>query len=477
MEKHYRKRAASDLGAVHVLDRADVADMPPHSQEAEEYLLSSLFVGGADALAKCVQARLTPAAFYMAPHRMLFEAMLGVQRKGFGVDVATVAEDLRMAGKLDLVGGYAFLAKVSSRVPTSMQVGFFIEKVLHLWLLRVTLKRLQRSVSSIREWNGTDNVPGLLGAIAHGTGKPALFARAMNDASAADAATQAEAHLQAMAAGTAPTPDRIITGIPDFDLKLYPFDPINEDFLVILMAPPSVGKSSLARNIVGANLPRNKKLMVFLLETGRQRYLQMLAAEMAKVNINRLADTPRDKIERLERAMGAVKGFYQRNLFVDDELYFIEDIEARSHALSDRHGGLDGIVVDYAQLVKTRTRHGNREQAVAEISSKLKALGKSLRCPVFALAQMNNEAIKAKRVPQLTDLRESGALGADADRVIGIYRPEKDSRDIEQTDNQMVYEQWLCQVKFRNGPTGYVKTWFDRRYTRYQPFREREELK
>lgn len=442
---------------------------PPHSFEAEEYLLACCLLDGSETIARCVASKLPAAAFYGPANRTIFEVIVALYKARPPVDLAMVAEELRTRGQLDAVGGYPQLVQVSGRIPTTAQAGYFIEKVRTLWLLRQVIEQGTGLVEQAYGWQGEPAMAEWLAQTAAKWSRMADYASMEAQAEAAAAGAAAAENLRAVIAGTAPKPDRIVTGLEEFDAKLQPFDPIAEDFLVILMGISSHGKSSLARNIVRANLRRDRISAVFLLETGRRRYLQMLAAEIANVNLQHAGELPADYKRQLEQAMEFVESCYGTSLHVEDSLYAVESIVARCQQMKERLGRLDLVVVDYVQILETTQRFNNRENQVAHMAAQLKKLGKRLNCTVLALAQINREAEKENnRLPRLADLRESGALGQAADRVIGIYRPKEDYRGQEQGENQSTYEQWICQIKFRNGPTGYIKTLFRKTVTRFE---------
>lgn len=445
------------------------ADGLMFSTEAEMAILCCCLIDGSDSLLRCQAAGLRYRAFYSVPNGIIYAALQKLREAQGKVDLVMLIEFLRERGKIEAVGGMPYLLRVTAAVPTTLSIQFVIEQVLTLSYRRKAHELLMTGCERVRAPGPWAEAHEELQAIG---GKIAMMKIEAGEPMA-EAAAGARERLAEMAAGTAPKPNRIVFGIREADEKLLPLDPANEDFLAVIMGQPSHGKSSLARNIVGANLPRDKRIVVFLLETGRKRFLQSEACEAARVNMQKLSEYPRDMIAKMDAEMERVEAWCRDGkLFVYDDVYYVDDIESRCALISEQTGPIDLVVVDYLQQVRTRKKCYNREQEVADISGRLCHLGKKSNAVVLALAQMNREATRDKRMPRLSDLRESGAIGQDAGRVIAIHRPEEDCRGQEQQDNQDTFEQWLVQLKFRNGPTGYVKTWFRKKITRFENMRE-----
>lgn len=285
--------------------------------------------------------------------------------------------------------------------------------------------------------------------------------------------------------GTKKYSNELYTGLPWFDANFGPIDAeAFEDYMVVVAAPPSVGKSSLVRQVVYENLIRGRHACVFLLETTRKIYLKSMVGQQAKLNLRKLEDEQAlypDKIKKSAEIFNKLKEDYvDQSLFIFDSKFMIEEIESQARHVASKTGGLDMIVIDYVQLVGSSKRSGSREQEVAEVSRRIKMLAKDLKCTIFAISQLSREGRKVDRPPELTDLRESGAIEQDADRVIAIHRPntyyltDKDGKRQEHTQDpstrQTRYHVDLYQLKMRNGPVGKASYFFERPWTLFYPY-------
>lgn len=279
--------------------------------------------------------------------------------------------------------------------------------------------------------------------------------------------------------------NELYTGLRLFDKNYGPIDAeAYEDYMVVVAAPPSVGKSSLARQMVYENLIRGKRACVFLLETTRKVYLKSMTGQQAKLNLRKLEEEQHLYPDKITKAAGIFQElkekYVDQSLFVFDSHFMIEQIESQARHVASRTGGLDMIVIDYVQLVGSAKRHGSREQEVAEVSRRIKMLAKDLNCTVFAISQLSREGRKTDRPPELTDLRESGAIEQDADRVLAIHRPntyyltDKDGKKQEITQDpntrQTKYHIDLYQLKMRNGPVGKSSYFFERPWTLFYDY-------
>jgi replicative DNA helicase len=280
--------------------------------------------------------------------------------------------------------------------------------------------------------------------------------------------------------------NELYTGLKHFDRTFGPIDAVQyEDYMVVIAAGPSVGKSSLSRSIAWENITRGRKGCIFLLETTRPKFVKPVASQVGKVNLRQLkeyADLHKDNMQNFAQVLSDLETQYSdESLFVFDDHYTIEEIESRARHVAAVTGHLDFIVIDYLQLVSSSKQHGSREQEVAEISRRCKVLGKDLKCTVFCVAQLNREGRKLARPPCKEDLRESGSIEQDADRILLLHRPERyEGRDREgnkveksqdyQNDRTLKFHVDIIQDKCRNGPTGRSSVLFWRNYTLFEDY-------
>jgi replicative DNA helicase len=450
------------------MDSAFAVRPPPHSIEAEEYLLSCCLLDGGDTLGKCQEAKLQPAAFYLPANRVIYERLCELQRKSPPVTIEMLIEDLRSGRLIAAVGGVPYLMQVSARIPTTAQAQYFIAKLRELWLLREAIKEGMELVERSFGWTGGE-LGEQFGSLAAKFSRMADYAAGRHEGTMALRAAAAQEHGAKLMSGKIDTSRWLRTGLPYVDGKLTPFDETNEDWLIVLASEPSGGKSSLASQIARFNLAQGKRGAIFQLETGDRMWLLRAAAAAAGVNLRDLVGEMPEHLRLFEDWQKKLAEWCApagQRLWIFDDIFHIDQICAKVRQLK-REAGLDFIVVDYLQLVTPNNLRATREQQVAEISRKLKLLAKTCHLPAFVPSQLNRAGRAEDRPPRLSDLRESGAIEQDADRVIAIYTPKQDDTGLSQDLNaDRLYVQ-LHQLKNRNGPVGWVWTQFTRRTTRF----------
>ena len=215
----------------------------PHSIEAEEYLLSCCLLDGSDVVSRCLEARIRPESFYVSAHGVVFEKLLDLYNRQMPIDVSVVAEELKTAKQLDAIGGYAFLTQVSSRIPTTAQAGYFIEKVRELSLLREIIKAGTGAVEDCYNFSG--GIDEFVDQV-----ETKLFAVTQNRVSES-ARQMREPTREAMNVITKMMMKKgemtgVSSGFKDLDALLWGFQ---KQEMLILAARPSMGKTSLARSI------------------------------------------------------------------------------------------------------------------------------------------------------------------------------------------------------------------------------------
>lgn len=441
--------------------------VPPYSAEAEECLLGCCFVDPEAGLRRCAEAKLRPGAFYVPANKIIFEVMLSLQKRDIPIDMAVVAEEVRSSGNLDAVGGLGYLARVGGNMPTTVQLPYFISKLRELWGLRTMIECATDMVERCYGYTGEmrDLVSGLRNRLEN------MFEWADTSASdQASVAAAASAKLEDMLAGRVDVSRQLTLGIPGFDALFTPIDPNNEEWLIILAGLRSQGKSSLARQIALANVLRGKRGIVFNLETGNRGWLHRAAALKAGVNYRGLEVATREQKQALRDGMADMGALVGRQVWVFEDIMEIGDIE---HKVREIHratpDGIHFIVVDYLQLVELRDarRGANREQIIAEISRRFKRLGKKLNIACIVLAQFGRSPAKEGRRPILADLRESGSIENDADKVLALWMLPEDRNGIAQDESTSVPLMQLIQLKNRNGPCGHEDMVFIKRLTKF----------
>ncbi len=431
--------------------------VPPHSLEAERAVLGACLLDR-DALL-LVTETLSGEDFYETRHRLAFEVILDMARKDKPVDPLTVWEEISRREMADRLGGQGFIAGLIDTVPTIANVEYHTrivrDKSVHRKLVQVgsdivklgyaedremedILDEAERSVFEITRRGGERNfrhIGDILGT----------------------AFQQIETHYQQQEPVTG-----ISSGFIDFDRLTAGFQPGS---LNIIAARPSMGKTALALNIAQhAALERKKPVLVFSLEMGGEQLAQRMLASEARVNVHdlRTGTFHESAWEALADAAGRLS---QAPIYIDDSSVLSTlELRARCRRFKAKTNDVGMVVVDYLQLMHLPRPTDSKQQEVAEISRALKGIARELDVPIIALSQLSRavEQRQDKR-PQLSDLRDSGAIEQDADLVILLFRPGYYSTNPEEEDN--IAEAIIA--KHRNGPTGTVPLVFIREYTRF----------
>ena len=257
----------------------------------------------------------------------------------------------------------------------------------------------------------------------------------------------------------------LASGFKDLDMKTAGFQ---KGDLIILAARPSMGKTSFALNVAQyAAIELEEPVAIFSLEMSRDSLVQRLLAAEARVNSTRLRRGDLDQ-DDWSRILTAVDFLDRAPIFIDDTSALSPlELRARCRSIKARHG-LSMVLVDYLQLMSGPARMENRQQEISFISRSIKALSKELDIPIIALSQLSRavESRGGDKRPQLSDLRESGAIEQDADVVCFIHRPEMYSPEVQEIEGQAE----IIIGKQRNGPTGRIQLSFIKDYTRFEDY-------
>ncbi len=437
----------------------------PHSVEAEEYLLSCCLLDGADVVSRCLEARLRPESFYLQAHGVIFQCLLDLYNRQAPIDVSVVAEELKTARQLEAVGGYPFLMQVSSRIPTTAQAGYFIEKVRELSLLREIIRAGTGAVEDCYNFSG--GIDEFVDQV-----ETKLFAVTQNRVSES-AKPMREPTREAMNVITKMMMKKgeltgIPTGFKDLDALTWGFQ---RQEMIILAARPSMGKTSLALNFAeGAAMPKRGEahaVLLFSLEMSASQLALRMLCSRARVNMKLLRDGLLSKNGQEQNELVKVADeFSKAPIYIDDSSALsIMQLRAKARRIHARTP-LGFIVVDYLQLLSPTDPKVPREQQVAEASRGLKSLAKELNVPVLVLSQLNRSSEKENRTPKLADLRESGSIEQDADVVLMLARP----KDADEKFQVAADSAELIVAKQRNGPVGELKLTFLRDITRFENF-------
>ena len=440
--------------------------VPPHDLNAERAVLGGILLEN-DALNAVTELPLEAGHFYKDAHAIIFEAMLELFGAGQPVDTVTLRERLAMGNKLPRVGGDEYLLALTDTIPTIANIEAHARIVMEKSMVRRVIHACHETAAK-----GYGDY-GPIGEFLDEAEK-AVFEVAkhrlkhryehINDVvmrtfEEITAAAERKEHITGLP-----------TGFRHLDWYTAGFHPGD---LVICAGRPGMGKTAFALNLaLNACRARQAPVAVFSLEMPNDQLARRLLCAEAGVDGNRLRSgrLTREDWAPLTRAAGELS---ELPVWMDDTPSLsVLELRAKARRLKTERG-LELVVVDYLQLMRSGTRTDNREQEISEISRSLKALAKELSIPVMALSQRNrgveNRGNKDKR-PQLSDLRESGAIEQDADTILFIYRDE--------VYNPESTEKGIAEIiigKQRAGPTGTVRCKFLREFTRFENLEEHRE--
>lgn len=424
---------------------------PPQDVEAEISALGSLMLDK-DAIYRVVDY-LSVRDFYKPGHQDIYSAMLDLSSKREPIDVLSVTSRLRELGKLDEIGGSAYLTTLVNSVPTASHVDHYASIVRRKRLLR-DLIDASHHIAQLG-YNEAENVEQLLDEAEQKIFGIAKDSLRQEFVAVKDALEDTWERIEKIHNNKGSLRG-VTTGFPDLDEILGGLQ--RTDF-VVLASRPSLGKTSLAlgfaRNAARAKHP----VAFFSLEMSREDLMDRLIAAEAGVDIWRLrtghlrSEGEDNDFVRLQDAMAKLSDL---PLFMDDSgAPTVMELRAKARRLQAERR-LDLVIVDYLQLIRGSGRAENRVQEVSELSRTLKAMAKELNVPVLALSQLSRGIEnRPSSEPKLSDLRESGSIEQDADVVMFIHRED---RIKENTDKKNIAE--IRILKHRNGPIGKVELYF-----------------
>jgi len=429
----------------------------PHNLEAERSVLGAILVHN-DAFNTAAQV-IDGRDFYRDAHRRIFDRMVALSERGEAIDFITLKEELSRGGELEEVGGPAYVASLVDGVPRATNVEYYARIVKEKATLRNLIYAANKILTNAYE---ADQESDLILDEAESS----IFAVADDRLKAGFVPMRELVNESFPKIEQLFEHKRLVTGVPtgfvDLDEMTRGLQPGD---LVIVAARPSMGKTSLVLNIAQHVAVQGEHTVGFFsLEMSKESLFIRLLTSEAQIDSHRLMSghiADRD----YSRISHALERLSSMRLFIDDTANIgVLEMRAKSRRLQAEHG-LSLIVVDYIQLMSARGRYENRTLELASISRSLKGLAKELNAPIVVLSQLSRAPeSRSDHRPQLSDLRESGALEQDADVVILIYRDDAYNRDPNNPDAGTAE---LILAKQRNGPTGVVRLAFLREQTRF----------
>jgi len=430
--------------------------LPPQNLVAEMAVLGSMLLDE-EAVSVAVE-KLDAGCFYKDTHRKIFQTISDLYNANKAVDLITLADALKKDNSLDDIGGASYLTSLANAVPTAANINHYAGIVREKYILRTLINNSTKIISVCHESEG--NIAEVVD-----TAERLIF-------EVSDRRNQGSyLHLKEIVKDSIETIDKLyqnkahVTGIPtgyiDFDIKTAGLQPSD---LIIVAGRPSMGKSAFALGIAEyAGVIEKVPTAIFSLEMSKEQLVQRMLCSHARVDAHKVrtgylatSDWP-----RLTAAAGKLS---EAPIFIDDTpAISVMELRARARRLKSHHG-IKLIILDYMQLMRGSAMNmESRQQEISEISRSLKALARELSVPVIAISQLSR-AVESRtdHRPQLSDLRESGAIEQDADVVVLILREEYYSPS---PDNQGIAEAIIA--KQRNGPVGNLKLAFIKEFTRF----------
>lgn len=439
--------------------------LQPQALEIERMVLGALMIDK-DAFS-IVSEIIRPETFYEPRHQKIFLAIRTLNMDEKPVDIMTVVEELKHEGALDSIGGAEYIIELSSRVASSAHIEYHAHILAQKFLARQLI-----SFASRVETNAFDETLDIDAVMQKAEGE--LFEISQKnmkqDYTQIDPViTLAVETLQKASANKGG-----LTGVPSgytkLDEKTSGWQPSD---LVIIAGRPAMGKTSLALSIAkNIAVDYHEPIAFFSLEMSNVQLVQRLMSNVCEIPGNKILNgqLTADEWERLDKNLRQLTG---APIYVDDTPGLsVFELRTKARRLV-REKGVKVIMIDYLQLMNANgMRFGNRQEEVSTISRSLKGLAKELNIPILALSQLNRtvenrEGLEGKR-PQLSDLRESGAIEQDADLVLFVHRPEYYRIFKDEKGNDLHGKAQVIIAKHRKGGMGDILLDFKGEFTRFQ---------
>lgn len=423
--------------------------IPPHSVEAEQSVLGSILLDKEAMIS--VSETLVPEDFYKEAHKVIYESMLKLYNSQSEIDLITLTDELRDQGYLDDIGGIAYITSLSTVVPTTSNIKYYVNIVKEKSISRQLISAANDIINL--GYDGSAKVEYVLE-----NAEKKIFdisqERATNDFQPINQVISEALSMLEKLYEEKNDVTGLTTGFRDLNKKI---NGLQRSDLLLIAARPAMGKTAFALNLVqNAALKGDASVAVFSLEMSKEQLVQRMIAsqstvELKKIKTGTLAD---NDWPRITDGMAILSG---AKIHIDDTPGIkISELRSKCRKLKIEKG-LDLVLIDYLQLMEGEGQNESRQQEIAKISRSLKILAKELHCPVVALSQLSRAPEqRADHRPMLSDLRESGSIEQDADIVMFLYRDEYYNPD---TEKKNIGE--VIVAKNRHGETGTVElVWF-----------------
>ncbi len=442
------------------MSEADLSShkLPPQHIEAEQSVLGGILIE--NEAVNLVTEILDADDFYRDAHRKIYNALLNLSERDEPADLITLTNELRKSDQLDAIGGASYLASLIDAVPTAANIEYYARIVKEKAILRKLIQTSTEIITQGYEDRGDveaflDEAERAIFEISEKRVRPSFY-------SIREIVKESFTTIERLF-----KKKELVTGVPsgfkELDRMTAGFQPSD---LIIIAGRPSMGKTAFCLDIAEYAAIENKiPVAIFSLEMSKEQLVIRMLCSQANVEGTRLrtgylseSDWPKLTI--------AAGNLSDAPIYIDDTAALSAlELRAKARRLKSEHG-LGMVIVDYLQLMKGRTRVESRQQEISEISRSLKALAKEINIPVIAVSQLSRKTEeRTGNRPQLSDLRESGAIEQDADLILFIYRDEVYNRD---PDNPNRGKAEVIIGKQRNGPIGKIDLAFLDKFTTFK---------
>ncbi len=466
------KKARRQPAALTDLGNIMYGKVPPQAKELEEAVLGAILIEKA-AFDKAIEA-VTADSFYVDAHQRIFKAIQSLAAKNMPIDLLTVVEELKNREELDLVGGPYFVTKLTNSVVSSANIEAHCRIVQQKYMARLLIQ-VSGEICQMAYDDSTD-----------------VF----------DCIDLAERRIMAVNSAVKTTFKHISKGLVPVFKRIEDLRHSNEELtgvntgfkaineltcgwqkpdLIILAARPSVGKTAFALNLALAAANSNVGVGFFTMEMSEAQLIQRLLSIESQMGLKpiirgKLTDDDMKDLYKL-----GAQPLEQKEIYIDDTPG-INIYELRNKVRKMHQQGVRLVIIDYLQLmngVSNNSRNDNREQEISKISRDLKGLAKELDMPIIALSQLSREVEKRQggnKMPQLSDLRESGAIEQDADIVMFMYRPEYYGKHSDENGKNLAGETHIKFAKHRSGALEIIKLKSNLAIQRFYDYEDVEQL-
>lgn len=436
----------------------------PHDLDAEQSVIGSMFISKS-AAQKAWEA-LNPSDFYDDKNMILFEVIGNMIEKSKAVDLTTLTDELKTRKRLTKVGNIEYITEIIERVPTAANVEYYIEIVASKALLRRLIDA--SSVIINKSFDGSDELASIVDNAEQSILAVVRGRHTKEMKKIQSVLEKAHADIEKLSEMNAPTTG-LPTGFKGIDRLT---SGLHGNELTILAARPGMGKTAFALNLAtNVAMATNQTVAIFSLEMGAEQLVNRMIANIGEIEGDKLR-SGRLNTDDWNRINEAISKLADTNIHIDDTAGItVNEIRSKCRRLATTEEGLGLVIIDYLQLLQGSDRYrGNRVQEVSEISRSLKLMAMELGVPVIALAQLSRDVEKrpGKKVPMLSDLRESGSIEQDADLVAFLH--SDDYYEKEDDPSNIISVKYMIQ-KHRNGPIDNVVLQFVKNIGGFRSFR------